>query len=678
MLAIPLGLVLVSQSLPSLPPSGPAPGAGAPAASAGHALPPGLRSLRLAGRPLAGPPWFTAVRAVNEGSPLTIAVDGRAAPWLAGREARAFVVPHRRIHDRPLDLVLADHGDGPETLVVRDGDVRANTFTIDAGALAGTSGTTELGIAYAIVLDLDGDGLLSSGDVVDGLAEPAFWAMPDLTLFGPHAHVEALYSGGSWLSQDLYYPADVASLGELPLVVVSHGNGHNYQWYDHVGSFLASWGYVVMSHSNDTGPGPHRASQTTLENTDWLLSNLDVVEGGVLLGHVDAQRIVWIGHSRGGEGVVRAYDRLVEGSFVPTSFGWESVRLISSMAPTDFLGPAGADPHGVAYHLWTGASDRDVTGCANCDICQTYHLHDRATGPRLSTTLSGVGHGDFHAGGGSSVATGPCLVGRADTHRVMRGYLRPLLAWALDGHLGAREYLWRSWEDLRPIGAPIDPCVAVGTTFQEAAGGGKLVIDDFQTSPELDRSSSGGRVFATVAGLAEGRLDDRNSTFTDDPGDPMNGMTYAGPGDDSRGAVVEWDGVDSGLVYELVPGARDLARFEHLSFRACQATRHLLTIAELGDVSFTVELIDRAGRSSALRIDAYGSGVLEPYQRGGCGQGHGWANAFETFRLPLRDFAARSPAFDPRDVVALAFLFGPSHGSPLGRIGLDEIELTLP
>lgn len=671
-------------SLSALPSAQLAPASATPAplgaalSTGGAGLPPGLVPLELAGEVLPAAPWFTRVRACNEGTPVTIGVDGLRHPELAGREAIVYVIPQRQLHDLPLDLLLVDRGDGPAAVTFRDGDVRANSFAIDGGALSGTTGTTELGIPYAIVLDLDRNGLLSSGDAVDGIdGEPGLWVMPDLTLFGPYGWIESEYSGGTWLQQDLYYPANVAQLGVLPLVVVSHGNGHNFRWYDHIGTFLASWGFVVMSHSNETGPGPHRASQTTLDNTEYLLANLDLIEGGALLGHVDAGSIVWIGHSRGGEGVVRAYDRIAEGRYTPVNFAQESIKLVSSMAPTDFLGPDGANPHGVLYHLWTGAADRDVNGCASCDICQTYHLHDRAEQTRLSITLYGVGHGDFHAGGGSSVAQGPCLVGRADTHVIMRGYLLPLLKWALEGHAGARDYLWRAWEDLRPIGAPLDPCVGVDLLFQEGAQSGKLVIDDFETNPELDRSSSGGRVFTSAASLFEGRLDDRNGTFTDDPSDPMNGMTHAGPADLTHGAVLEFDGTESALVFELLPGAQDLRRYEYLSFRACQAARHVLTVAELGDLAFAVELIDRHGRASRLRIDAYGSGVMDPYQRGGCGQGQGWHNTFETFRLALADFEAQSALFDRGEVMALSFLFGPDHGSPLGRVALDEIELTL-
>ena len=252
---------------------------------------------------------------------------------------------------------------------------------------------------------------------------------------GPFAVREVIYSGGTWLGQDLYYPVTIASMGALPLVVVSHGNGHNYQWYDHIGYHLASWGYVVMSHTNNTGPGIDSASTTTLTNTDYLLGHLTTIDGGALNGHVDSHKIIWIGHSRGGEGVVRAYDRIFDGTYTPAHFGLADIRLISSIAPTDFLGTAGANPHGVDYHVWVGGADADVSGCSDCMECQSFHLHERALGNRQSISLHGVGHAAFHDGGGSLVATGPCIVSRADTHLIMKGYLLPLVKHFIEGNV---------------------------------------------------------------------------------------------------------------------------------------------------------------------------------------------------------------------------------------------------
>ena len=169
-------------------------------------------------------------------------------------------------------------------------------------------------------------------------------------------------------------------MGELPLVVVSHGNGHQYfRWYDHIGFHMASYGYVVMSHQNNTGPGIQTASITTLGHTDAFLDQLDTIEGGVLDGHVDSSNIIWIGHSRGGEGVARAYDRMHDDEL-------RHVQLLDRRHQAHQLDCAdrlpertpGAHPHGANYHLWTGGADADVNGCASCDLCQTFHLHDRA------------------------------------------------------------------------------------------------------------------------------------------------------------------------------------------------------------------------------------------------------------------------------------------------------------
>jgi hypothetical protein len=140
--------------------------------------------------------------------------------------------------------------------------------------------------------------------------------------------------------------------------------------------------------------------------------------------------------------------------------------------------------------------------------------------------------------------------------------------------------------------------------------------------------------------------------------------------------VLEWNARDEWLLFEVPVGSRDLRDRAALTFRAAQSTRASATAAELGDLDFAVQLLDGHRRASTIRIGAYGGGIEEPYQRGGCGAGQGWANEFETLRIPLADFRRDGRALDLGDVVAVAFLFGPSHGSAAGRIGLDEILFT--
>ena len=639
----------------------------------------------LAGNSLTAYPHFEYVAAFHEGDNIEVAIDPGLFPALVGQTVDVYVCDSQDVAGWRLNPALVDVSGGTETLTISGVDLQANTFIADPGSLSGDAGTG-LGVGYDVVVDVNRDGVLDAGDVIDGLdnAVSGAYVVRDPTLPGPLAVTETLYSGGVWLGQDTYYPTNIASLGQLPLVVVSHGNGHNYTWYDHIGNHLGSYGYIVMSHENETGPGIETASDTTLNNTDYFLNNLASIDGGVLVGHVDTSRILWIGHSRGGEGVTRAYDKIFDGTFTPTSgYTLADLKLISSIAPTDFLGPASSTVHGANYHLWTGGADSDVNGCADCDLCQTFQLYNRAENVRQSISLHGVGHGDFHDGGGSSVAVGPCLVGRPDTHTIMRGYLLPMAKHYSDGNVPGKDYLWRQWETFRPPSAPTNECIVVDLMYEHGAASGPIVIDDFQTNDSVQVSSSGGRIHSDLRDPVEGLLDDPNDEFTHVDTEFMNGMTQAGPGDIARGLTFSWQ-TDRVLIFETVAADRDWSGHGYLAFRACQQTRHPLTDASTGDVVFDVSLKDIHGTISTIRIDAYGGGgIEEPYQRHlkfgfflDCGEGDGWANEFETVRIRLGDFLANGSGLDLTQITRVGFQFGPSHGSAEGRLGFDNLMVT--
>jgi hypothetical protein len=368
-----------------------------------------------------------------------------------------------------------------------------------------------------------------------------------------------------------------------------------------------------MSHQNNTGPGIETASTTTLTNTDYFLGKLGVIAGGVLAGHVDADRILWIGHSRGGEGVVRAYDRLVTGEYAPRHFGAANIVLVSSIAPTDFFGLARSNPHGVDYHMWVGSADSDVTGAPGCGPCQSYHLFERAQGRRAAITLHGAGHGAFHDGGGNLFADGPCLLNRLTTHTIMGGYLLPLARWFVDGDPASRDFLWRQYEEFRPIGAPPgdatgDPCVTVNLEFKEERRAHDFVVHDWESGGG-NLSSSGAAVSWTVDQVVEGRLQDGNQGLVWLDSDPMNGMTRSRLNElGSHGMVLEWS-QPSELRFEIVSCESDLSDNGWLSFRACQAARHPWTRREEGDLSFSLRLVDAAGVSQAISLAAYGGGI---------------------------------------------------------------------
>jgi len=617
-------------------------------------------------------PYFSFHQAFEITHPVLAAVDPGRLPDRIGLEADVYVVQHQSLEAWAADPALVDVSDGAETLTVPeqsvvDGIVVAWSQPSDPGV--------GLASGYDLVLDFDGDGLLGPGDLIDGFSDldAGFTVFGDLTAAGPHSVETLQYSGGSWKGQRSYYPADIASLGPVPLVVISHGNGHDYTWYDYLGEHLASWGYVVMSHQNNTGPGIETASTTTLSNTDYILGNTGSIGGGVLDGYIDAGAIVWIGHSRGGEGVVRAYDRIVDGTYTPRNYTAADIVLISSIAPTVFYDVASANPHDVPYHLLAGAADGDVNGAPDCTQCQFFRIAAAAQGPLQVTYVQGAGHNDFNCCGFDD-ATGPVQIGRPEAQTLAKAYYLALLSWYLDDLPAAGEYFQRFYDDLRP--SALAPGTVVANVYRSAVDSDKLVLDNFQQGPTTDLSSSGATVTVDAGEPDEDVLQDRDSRFGYSASDSMNGMTWADdPIDRDRGLVLGWGaGEEASISWAVPTGEGDWSAWSTLSFRACQVTRHPDTVALGVPLDFTVALVDGAGAESAVSFASMG-GLNQPYQRTGSGQGSGWANEFETVRIPLHAFEAEGVGIDLSDIVAVRFEMGGPFGSASGRIGVDDLEV---
>jgi len=636
-------------------------------------VPPPEQQTQLAGNALAQYPFFEYVKAFNVDTAVRVAIDPYRFPGIVGQTADIYLVYAKDADQWASSPGLADVTGGPLSVTFNGISIQNNTWQVASANTLNANAGTGLGVGYDIVIDMNSNGLLDDPDYIDGLGlEAGLYMVHDTTQAGPLAVTEITYSGGSWLGQDTYYPTDISTMGLLPLVVISHGNGHNYQWYDHIGNHLASYGYIVMSHENNTSPGIETASTTTLRNTDYIIGNQGSIGGGVLNGHIDSHAITWIGHSRGGEGITRAYDRLVDG-YTPEYYTIDDVILLSSMLPTDFLKTDNSNPHGVNYHLWTAAGDSDVNGSASCDLCQTFHLHDRATGFRQSTVVQGTGHGWFHDGGGSSWFTGPCSIGETVTHQIQLGYFLPLVKHYVNGNIPARDFLWRQYESFSPIGVDFTSGCVVVTHEYRNGGGGNFFIDDFQSESSTGTSSSGGAVTFDVDNLSEGRLDDGNSDFAWSASDPFNGATQASSegSDDSAGAVFSWTDSDRYIEWEVVAGQRDFSDDLYLSFRGAQGTRHPNTLVVMGDLDFSVTLRDSGGSSSSINVAAYGGGLEQPYDRSS-----GWHNEMEVVRIRLTDFLTNNSGLDLTDVVALRFDCGPSWGADEGRVVVDEVMLT--
>jgi hypothetical protein len=642
----------------------------------------------LAGHPLGTYPFFHYVKAINSNKAVHVAIDPTRYPAIVGQTCDVYVVAAKKTLGWTTNNTLTDVTlGGMQTQTFSPGTIQANTFQVTVPSeLSGVAGAG-LGVGYDVVLDCNQNGLLDGNDYIDGRNnESGFYIVHDTTAAGPYPVTQLLYSASGFgispgfEAEKVYYPTNISTLTQLPLVVISHGNGHDYQWYDHIGNHLASYGYIVMSHANETGPDPLTASFTTLGHTDAFIDAVTAgtIAGGALTGHLNADKIVWIGHSRGGEGVAIAYDRLYDGTYTPVHYDKTDIKLISSMLPTDWEGTDYANPHDANYHLWTASGDEDVYGGADCELCQTYHLHDRATGHRQSTTVQGTGHTWFHDDGGYPWFLGPCPLGEADTHLIQLGLLLPLVKRYVDDNIPSIDFLTRQYETFRPIGAPTNSCVVVTNEYYDASIIGTVILDDYQTQTAVNVSSSGASVAYNVDNLVEGKLDDNNLDFLWTPTDPFNGATQVGNtdwsavrNDWSRGVVFDWTNADKFYEWAVPVGEQNFADDLYLSFRGAQGTQHPNTLAVGGDVTFTVTLRDSASVTSSINIGAYGGGLEQPYQRDG-----GWHNEMETIRIRLTDFLNNGSGLNLGSIVAVRLNVGPSWGSPKGRVIIDDLVLS--
>ncbi len=620
----------------------------------------------LAGRPRSLAPGWEHVESYRDVDPVYVGIDADRYADRVGLPFHVYVTAHK----------TADEWGTDPSLVDVTGAVEAGTVP-ESGLLQVEAWSTPPLVVdhpterYDVVVDFGDDGTLDPGDLVDGPGEAfGFSMVGDLSLSGPHAVEQVDIDGGSFLGERIYWPSDLATMGPRPLVVISHGNGHQFTWYDYIGEHLASWGYVVMAHENNTGPGINAASKTTLSNTDYLLANQDTIAGGALAGLIDGTRIGWIGHSRGGEGVVRAYDRMIEGESTPEEFTTDDIRVITSIAPTVFYEVTDSDPHDVPYFLIAGTADGDVNGGVDCDECDFYRIWEAGTGPKASAYVHGAGHNDFNCCGFDD-ATGPDLIGRDEAQVIARGYFLAMAGAWLDDDASLLDVFRREYAGFTPSGAGAG--VILANTYRDAESVGAPVFDDFQEEDDTRVASSGGAVTATVDELAEDKLEDADSQFTWSADDPMNGMTHATTYiDRARGATFSWTGAASWSL-AVVADQADTTAWTTLAVSYAQLSRHPNTVAVAGPLAFGITLVDEDGVEGHVDFADQGE-APEPYQRTDGGTGAGWADEFVTVRVPLADFTVGS-MLDLSRIATVRLDFG-GVGTAPGAIGLDNVELS--
>ena len=140
----------------------------------------------LAGHPLGSFPWFHYVQSINVDRGVTCGLDPSRVPVVLGQTFDAYVVAARTVAQYNANSALLDvRPGGPTTMTVVPAGLVTNSFllagpntlnAINAFTPNPNAGSV-LGVGYDIVLDLDQDGVLGAGDLIDGYGDVAGFYM---------------------------------------------------------------------------------------------------------------------------------------------------------------------------------------------------------------------------------------------------------------------------------------------------------------------------------------------------------------------------------------------------------------------------------------------------------------------------------------------------------------------
>jgi dienelactone hydrolase len=423
----------------------------------------------------------------------------------------------------------------------------------------------------------------------------------------------------------------------MPLVMILHGNGYDYDEYGYLQAHLARNGFVSASIDVVAQPpyGKLQPDATTHQQTaqtaiDYLRSacfQSNFVNNFSVANPVDKQHFGVVGHSRGGETA-----RYVA-SLLASAADFD-VRAVVAMAPTrhttqDILGTQSE-----GYLMLYGSSDPDVNAQS------AFGAHDQAGNNDWSTPSAYDLYRSmkFFAGG---THQGFSDLGFSATQRgTTQGYVHAYLR----AHLKSD---WGYYEDyIRGDAVPGSFASSVFSQYSDPTA--RRVVDNAQRA-SLSPSTIGDTVTTSGIGsitLADGTLTLGTPHFT-------------------KLLVVSPNGTNGFVRWAIPVGKRDVTSFKYLSLRLGQLSGATGTNIRIG--------VTNSGVKTFVNLSDYGA---IPQPRSMCTQGMGAYCAdiqtlahMQTFRIPLWDFGATN------DVTSVELEFVGTTGNGRSFI-LDSVEFS--
>ncbi len=442
--------------------------------------------------------------------------------------------------------------------------------------------------------------------------------------------------------------------GPFPLAVFAHGNHNPLEnttpGYFYLSSLLASQGIIAATidanflNGFNFGENDARAIVHLEHLKQFRTWNSTAAHP--LHGKLDLNRILIVGHSRGGEGVGHAsfFNRLasikpdifspvvpLDGSagFGPYRFG---LTAVAAIAPTDRQYTPLSGPTVVPdrYFLIHGSRDGDVSTFEGYNTYNRAHAVDLAN-PTVSDGklkallwVYGANHNQFNSVWPSETPPATTMP-RADQEQVARVHLGALAQALL---LDRVEYL----AVLRDHAAAVDWVPAGADFVSQYQDPERIFLQHEQESlaaPQVSLPVQG--TVAADAVLAARQLKDLVNA-----GAPQSTITLR----------LEWSALGARLLLKLAPATLPAERYKVLSLRVGQSTEAKNAVSRDQDFSIEVSSGSRTAEIAASSVHR----LLYPDVVFGSGK-----IVMQTLRLPIARLLEQG--VEPSDIRGVAFVF---------------------
>lgn len=261
-------------------------------------------------------------------------------------------------------------------------------------------------------------------------------------------------------------PNAIAGTGKLPVALLNHGNHASWSMtaaggvitvtpslsqngYAYLQDALAQHGIVSVSVDHNFANFTHALLET---RADIIIAALNALSAEAATaasryhGRLDFTKIGLMGHSRGGDAVVRAVKKIVADPALSSQY---KILTVCSLAPTDVTGgddPASRmflDVSDVNFYLVVyGALDGDVfADGASSKFGTGFRHYDRARPQKAMVFLDNCCHNAFNTVWWADFqdSSDPRLASQADHQSLAVDYIGDLFRWQLNAEaLGAR------------------------------------------------------------------------------------------------------------------------------------------------------------------------------------------------------------------------------------------------